>query len=99
VRRNLRGGHSGSRIVGGAGGSPVDQRMMEGRQYARGRGPYIPAQPEDRWDSTVAARACGEWDSSAQRQGGRVLMRRRDNRRREGHTRGENFVRTPASRW
>jgi hypothetical protein len=28
-------------------GSPVDQRMVEGRQYARGRGPYIPAQPED----------------------------------------------------
>jgi hypothetical protein len=28
------------------GGSPVGQQTAEGGQYARGRGPNIPAQPE-----------------------------------------------------
>jgi hypothetical protein len=28
---------------GGDGGSPEDQRTVEGGQYARGRGPYIRA--------------------------------------------------------
>jgi hypothetical protein len=32
---------------GVAGGSPVDQWTVERRQYARGRGADIPAQPED----------------------------------------------------
>jgi hypothetical protein len=36
---------------GGDGSSPVDQRTAEGKQYARGRWPYIPTQSEDRWDS------------------------------------------------
>jgi hypothetical protein len=51
VRRNLRGHHCGSGTGRGDGGSAVDQRTVEGKQYARGRGAYIPAQSEDRWGS------------------------------------------------
>jgi hypothetical protein len=36
---------------GGDGGSLVDQWTVEGGQYARGRGPYIPTQSEDGWGS------------------------------------------------
>jgi hypothetical protein len=37
---------------GGDGSGPVAQRTAEGGQFARERGPYVPARSEDRWDST-----------------------------------------------
>jgi hypothetical protein len=50
VRRNLHGGCCGSG-TGGDGGSPGDQWMAEGGQYARGRGPYILVRSEAGWGS------------------------------------------------
>jgi hypothetical protein len=55
----------------------VDQRMVEGGQYARGRGPIYPRNRRTDRTPRVAARACRGWDSLAWWQGGRALVRRR----------------------
>jgi hypothetical protein len=100
VRRNLHDGHCGSG-TGGDGGSPVDQRTTEGGQYARGRGPYIPAQSKDGWGSMGGGTrmwGMGQLGAATERQGGHALVRRRGTTA-TGAVRGGNFVRTPASGW
>jgi hypothetical protein len=55
---------------GGDGGAPADQRMTEGGQFARERGPYVPARPEDERDNTdgsTRARGMGQLGAAAGR--------------------------------